>query len=426
MVGVVLAAVPGFLGAPNAAANDCAGDHFVASWAASPTDAVTPLDASGHPVPLTVTDQTFRMIVTPHLGGSTMRLRLSNRFGVTPVTFGRVTVGVRSDGAGVLDPRPVTFDGRTSVTVPAGGEVVTDPIGLVFSAFTPLAVSIHVPGSAGPPTKHWNANATSFYSAAGSGDLTGRSGGEGFDQVTYAWSYVHGIDVEAPAATRSIVAFGDSITDGMVSDSVVGVPADTRLADTDSRYPDALQRRIDRAGLPLSVVNAGIGSNRLVVNGQPIMMGPSGIERFPVDALAQAGVAGVIVQEGINDLGLPPGVDADRMIAGFRQVVAMAHERGVKVWLGTILPASDELVNGVAIAPRSEGDRQRINEWIRTQDVADGVIDFDAALRDPANPAVLNPAFGGPDRLHPNPAGYRAMADAVDLALLAEAGPRCD
>jgi lysophospholipase L1-like esterase len=206
---------------------------------------------------------------------------------------------------------------------------------------------------------------------------------------------------------------------------VVGVPADRALADSNSRYPDALQRRIDRSGLPLSVVNAGIGSNRLVVDGRPIMMGPSGVQRFAQDVLAQSGVAGVIVQEGINDLGLPPGVDADRLITGYQQVIAEARRRGAKIWLGTILPASDALVNGVTIAPDSENHRQRVNHWIRTQNLADGVIDFDAALRDPANSAVLDPKYSGPDRLHPNPAGYQAMADAVDLSILASAVPAC-
>ncbi|MEU0539913.1 GDSL-type esterase/lipase family protein [Nocardia sp. NPDC005978] len=421
VLGAVSIVVPAASATADPAVPGCGADHFVAGWTASVTDAVTPLDPTGTVVPSVVSDQSFRMMITPHLGGSTLRIRLSNRFGLTPVTFGAVTVGTQDIGAAVRNPRPVTFGAGRSAVVPAGAEIVSDPVELSFAAFTRLAVSIHVAGTAGPPTKHWNANATSYYSPTGSGDLTGGDSGAGFTEKTYSWLYVDALEVSAPASTRSIVAFGDSITDGMITNSPVGVPAEIALADTDGRYPDVLQRRLDAAGIPLSVANAGIGSNRLVTDGQPLMLGPSGIQRFRRDALEQAGVAGVLVLEGINDLGLPPQANADQMISGLRQVVAEARQAGVKIWLGTILPAADALVNGVAIAPASEDFRQRINAWIRTQQVADGVVDFDAALRDPVDPTVLARGFSGPDRLHPNLAGYRAMADAVDLTMLAEA-----
>ncbi|MGV9408438.1 GDSL-type esterase/lipase family protein [Nocardia sp. NPDC003693] len=421
ILGAVSILVPAASATADPAETSCGTEHFVASWTASATDAITPLDPTGTVVPSVVADQTFRMMITPHLGGSSLRIRLSNRFGLTPVTFGAVTVGPQGTGAAVRDPRPVAFGSDRSVTVPAGAEILSDPVELSFTAFTRLAVSIHVAGNAGPPTKHWNANATSYYSPTGSGDLTGDDSGAGFSETTYSWLYVDALEVAAPATTRSIVAFGDSITDGMITNSPVGVPAEIALADTDGRYPDALQRRLDAAGIPLSVVNAGIGSNRLVTDGQPLMLGPSGVQRFRRDALEQAGVAGVLVLEGINDLGLPPQANADQLISGLRQLVAEARGAGVKIWLGTIMPAAYALVDGLATAPASEDARQRINEWIRTQSIADGVVDFDAALRDPGNPSVLTPGYSGPDRLHPNLAGYRAMADAVNLTMLAGA-----
>ncbi|WP_196151892.1 GDSL-type esterase/lipase family protein [Nocardia bovistercoris] len=404
----------------------CGGTHFVASWAASPTDAVTPFDATGGLVPLTVDDQTFRMIVSPHLGGEQLRVRLTNRFGLTPVTFDRVSVGDRISGATVGNVAAVRFGGRDSVTIEPGAEALSDPVSFPVAAFAPLAVSIHVAGQAGPPTKHWNANATSYYSPAGSGDLTGRADAGGFTATTQSWFYVSAVDVLAPAGTRAVVAFGDSITDGFVGSTPISIPVDRAAADTDGRYPDVLQHRLNAQRVPVSVVNAGIGSNRVLASGEPLLLGPSGLSRFQRDALDQAGVSGVLVQEGINDLGLPPQADAASMISGYEQLIAAARRAGKKVWLGTLLPASDALVDGVLIAPRSETERQAINAWIRGQRLADGIVDFDAALRDPGDPAVLRDEYSSVDRLHPSLAGYRAMAEAVDTALLADTrSPAC-
>ncbi|WP_288047816.1 GDSL-type esterase/lipase family protein [Nocardia sp.] len=408
------------------AQSSCDGTHFVASWTAAPTDSVTPLDAWGQPTPLTVDDQTFRMIITPHLAGTQLRVHLTNRFGLTPVTFDRVSIGNQVSGPVVGDIAPVKFDGQTSITVPAGSDVTSDPIAFTVASFAPLAVSIHVSGAAGPPTKHWNANATSYYSPHGSGDLTAQPASHQFSSTTGAWFYVQALDVSAPASTRAVVAFGDSITDGFVGATALSVPADRAVADTNGRYPDLLQRRLDAANIPISVVNAGIGSNRVLTSGEPLLLGPSGLSRFQRDALDRAGVAAVLVQEGINDLGLPPAPDVAAMIAGYEQLIAAAHRSGKKIWLGTLLPASDALVDGVLLAPRSETDRQQINTWIRTQNRADGVVDFDAALRDPADPAVLQQIYSSPDRLHPSPAGYRAMADTIDLTMLTDTrSPAC-
>jgi lysophospholipase L1-like esterase len=396
-------------------------DHWVASWTASPSDSGTSFDAAGLPVPEVLVNQTVRMIVTPHLAGSELRIHLSNRFGHAPATFGKVTVGFEGTGA-VSDVTAVTFGGQPQVSVPAGDDVVSDPVDLSIAAFTPLAVSIFLPGLQSFPTKHWNANATSFYAAPGTGDLASVGSNIDFPLRTEAWLYIDGIDVEAPAATGSIVAFGDSITDGFVASTPLSLPVSLAIADKNGRYPDDLQRRVDAAGVPLSIDNAGISSNRLVTDGEPLLLGLSGVQRFQEDALDVPGVKGVIVLEGINDLGIPPATTTpSELISGYEELIAMAHEHGVKIWLGTITPASNAILDGTISAPRSEEYREQVNAWIRSQRLADGVIDFDAALRDPSNPSVLNPTYSGPDHLHPNLLGYQVMAETVSLSMLQSA-----
>jgi lysophospholipase L1-like esterase len=218
------------------------------------------------------------------------------------------------------------------------------------------------------------------------------------------------------------VAFGDSITDGFVASTPLSLPVSLAIADKNGRYPDDLQRRVDAAGVPLSVVNAGISSNRLVTDGEPLLLGLSGVQRFEEDALDVPGVKGVIVLEGINDLGIPPATTTpSQLIAGYEELIAMAHARGVKIWLGTLTPASNAILDGTISAPHSEEYREQVNAWIRSQHLADGVIDFDAALRDPGDPSVLNPPYSGPDHLHPNLLGYQVMADTVNLSMLESA-----
>ncbi|MFB4295131.1 GDSL-type esterase/lipase family protein [Actinomadura sp. NTSP31] len=395
---------------------DCPASRWVAAWTASPTDGSVPFDPSLGAVPTSLTDQTVRMVISPHVGGASLRLHLSNRFGNAPVAFGRVTVGLQEQGGpAVGDPRPVTFSGAESVTVPGGRDVVSDPVALTFSAFTPLSVSIYLPKSTTAVTKHWNANATSYYSDQGAGDLSTQTSGARFTNRTLSWLFVDGLDVMAPA--RAIAAFGDSITDGFVGGSPLSIPADRSAADKNGRYPDDLQRRATDAGRAISVVNAGIGSNQLL-GSLGLMDGPSGLSRFQADALDIPGAGGIIVLEGINDLGLGSGVTPTQLQAGYTRLIGKAHASGKKIWLGTITPAANALIDGTATAPNSENYRQQVNAWIRGQALADGVIDFDAALRDPAHHSQLLPEYASPDNLHPSLRGYQKMADAVPLDLL--------
>jgi lysophospholipase L1-like esterase len=395
----------------------CTQSRWVASWTASPTDSVVPVDPTLRFIPRRLTDQTIRMVITPHLAGSSIRIHLSNRFGTTALKLGHVTVAAQTMKASTGKPAQVTFAGATAVTVAAGQDIVSDPVAMTIKALTPLSVSIYVPTSTSPPTKHWNANATSYYADSATGDLTRATSGAKFSNLTYSWLYIDGLDVRAKA--RAVVAFGDSITDGFVAGSPVSIPVTKTVADKNGRYPDDLQRRIDAAGLPISVVNAGIGSNALRGT-LGLMDGPSGLSRFPADALEVPGVSGILVLEGINDLGLHPfSTTVAQMEAGYAQLIKKAHAQGKLIWLGTITPAANALIDGVLLTPRSEIHREQINAWIRSQKLADGVVDFDAAVRDPAHPSRLLPAYAGPDNLHPNLAGYQKMASAVPLSLLA-------
>jgi lysophospholipase L1-like esterase len=388
----------------------------VASWGAAQSDAVIPFDAAFAPIPTSFANRTVRNVITPHLGGSRVRLHLTNRYNPSAVTFGRVTIGRSEPDGGVSSPRTVEFDGNSSVTVAPGQDVVSDPLRLSVGAFNPLAVSIHVRSGAGQLTKHWASNATTFITAANGGDRTTSTGGSAFALTAQSWFGLLALDVEAPAATRSIVALGDSLTDGFVAATPLS-GIDRSVSDTNFRYPDVLQRRIARAGLPLSVVNAGLGSNQVLGSIFPIA-GPSALSRFTADVPYFASARGVIIFEGINDLGLS-GATGAAVIGGLRQLVGRARAAGLAVWLATITPASDAIIDGAFLAPNSEYARQAINRWIRSQTIADGVFDFDAAVRDPSNPAVLADRYSSVDRLHLSPAGYERIAAAVDLSELA-------
>jgi lysophospholipase L1-like esterase len=407
---VVAAALAlGFAPAPSSAAS-CS-EHWVGSWAASPSD--------GSLLQL-LTSQTLRMIVAPHLAGSSLRVHLSNRFGLLPVTLGPVTVGVRSSGAGLVPgtEHGVNFNGQTTVTIPAGGDVVSDPVPLTFAAFQDLAVSIDVPGIVVDPTEHFITRQTSYLSPLLSGDHSADTSASAFTQTTTGtnstgWYFLDGIDVLAPGDVGAVVAFGDSITDGY--QGTLSATEQLSTIDANGRYPDGLERRLISAQVPLSVLDAGIGSNMLLMSTGP--SGPSGLSRFATDALGQAGVTDVIVLEGLNDI--VAGATANQLIGAYEQLIAQAHAAGVRLQLGTLTPTAGSEYIGTA---NDNAVREQVNQWIRTQQLSDGVIDFDAAVADPNDPAEINPAYDGGDHLHFNLAGYQAIANAINLDSLARPG----
>jgi lysophospholipase L1-like esterase len=400
----------------------CSAWHWVGSWLDSPSDAGSFRDASLHTVRLGA-DQTFRMIITPHLGGSTVRLHLSNRFDTAPVRFATVTIADRKTGAAVATGtiRVVTFAGARAVTLAPGASVVSDPVRFTVRPFRDLAVSLFVYGADARPTEHFTARQTSYVTPPGAGDHAANASGLAFTQRTTARYYVTGLDALSSAREGAVVAFGDSITDGYQAPPT-HVPEVQSTLNTNRRYPDDLQRRLDDAGIRLSVLNAGISGNRLLADGLIPPFGPSGLSRFESDALDQPGVTDVIVLEGINDIGLSRGITARALIDGYRRLVAAAHRAGVSIQLGTLTPSGTSSEPGYSGA-NADALRAAVNAWIRSQRISNGIVDFDAAVRDPRRPDDIAPAYDGGDGLHFNPAGYRALANAVPLSKLAR--PRC-
>ena len=358
-------------------------------------------------------DASLRQVLRVSLGGERLRVRFSNVFGTEPFVIDGASIALsRGPGRSAIDPassRPLRFGGAASVTIPAGAEYLSDPVVLPHAAGSDLAVSIHTLDAPARQTSHPGARATSFIAPGQHLAAAELPGASSFTR----WYQLAGIEVEAAPGAHAVVAIGDSITDGY------GVAPDTNL-----RWTDGLAARLRQAGMTgVGVVNAGIGGGRLLRDG----LGPNLAARFGRDVLDRPGVRHAIVLIGVNDFGsLHRNTDDSpaarrQMLAdmqeALRQSVARAHARGVCVIGATITPYAGSAYYHPK-AP-NEQDRQAYNDWIRRSGVFDGVIDFDAALRDPARPDHLLAAYDN-DGLHPNMAGYQAMAEAVPLALLKE------
>ena len=384
--------------------------HWVATWGASPAPQL-PEDQmrAAH---LEFADQTLREIIHTSIGGETVRVRLSNIFGKESVEIGAVHLAVRGKGSEIAgeSDRPLTFGGRTAVTLPPNSIFVSDAVKLSVRPDSDLAISIYVPHSALGGGIHYSAEQTS-YIATGN-QLSAPSIPE--PQPITSWIFLAGVDVESKGTAAALVAFGDSITDGARS-----------TLDTNRRWPNLLATRLlAHKGHEIGVVDAGIGGNRVLHDAQKnIGFGVNALARFDRDALEQPGVKYVVVMEGINDLGhagtsapVSETVSADDLIAGLRQLIEKAHERGVKIYGATLTPFEGTVFPGYFSAEK-EVKRKALNEWIRTAKAFDGVIDFDKTVRDPEHPDRILPAYDSGDHLHPSDAGYQAMADSIDLKL---------
>ena len=375
---------------------------WVATWAASPMAA-----SDSERAEQGFDDQTIREIIYVSAGGEALRVHLSNLFGTQPLTIGGASVGVVLNGRALVpaSSRRLTFGGRLAVTVPAGATVTSDPLSGRVAPLSELAISIYLPGPTGPATNHADAEQTTFVA---SGDRVADAQGTSFTGRETSWYFATEVDVRTATADGTIVAFGDSITDGVGSED-----------GADDRWPNFLARRLeatlgDRAP---GVVDEGIGGNR-VLSGSACF-GQSALARFQRDALSEPGVRAVIVLEGINDIGFALGaakactipvsrpMTAARIEAGYLRLIAIAHARGIKVYLGTLTPA-----------PAREPLRSEVNRWIITSHAADGVINFAAATSEPGDPTYYNPVYNSGDNLHPNDLGYDMMANAIPLAWL--------
>lgn len=355
--------------------------------------------------------QSVRQIVRVAGGGTSARIRLSNRFGEQPLTVTAASLALAGEGA-ALRPgttREVTFGGLASVTIPAGGEAVSDATELRSELLGSVAVTLFFDGPTGPSTFHSQAYATSYRAV---GDRTADTQGEGFDERTHSWYYLSDVELSGGEPLRgAVVAFGDSITDGFGS-----------TVDADRRYPDVLAERLAGTGERWAVLNSGIGGNLMLNDSK--WYGDRAVSRFERDVLDKPGVRSVIVFGGLNDIGFSetnletykpnPQVTVEELIDGYRSLIRRAHDRGVKVIGATILPFKGSEYH----TPRAEAKRVALNEWIRTSGEYDAVADFAAALVSADDPEVLAPAYDSGDFKHPNDAGYRVMAEAVDLGSL--------
>ena len=372
------------------AANDTA-PGWAGAWGASPTIPVI----GGR----SFENQTIRQVMRLSVGGSEIRLRLSNEYGDKPLKIGAVTVAIAGpDGKPIGQPLSVTFAGATSVAIPPGAPLLSDPVRLEAKALDSLSISLFLPEQTGPCMCHFSGSATAFIS--GPGDFTA-TGFEPKETITNR-AYISAIEVQA-ASAATIVTFGDSITDGTASTN-----------NTNRRWPDVLAERLVASGEPRGVSNQAIAGNRVLAQ-QGAIFGANALARFDRDVSSVPGAKWFIVLEGINDIGNGGAnpLSAATLIGGYRQLIARAKSRGMKVYFATLLPYEGARYfheNGEAV-------RQEVNTWIRSTKEIDGVIDFDAATRDPANPRRMQAGLQSGDWLHPNDAGYKVMGEAIDLAL---------
>jgi lysophospholipase L1-like esterase len=360
------------------------------------------------------TNQTLRQIVHASIGGSRARVVLSNAYGTAPLTIGAADVALRAANSAIQQgsARPLTFSGKPTFTIPPGAIAYTDPVNLAIPHMADLVIDLYLPGTtnaAGPLTMHAGAFQTSYVSETGN-----YAGAATLPVVatTQNWFVIYRVEVSTSEATGGLVTFGDSITDGTRS-----------TPDTNNRWPDQLVRRMAAQPTPqrLAVMNAGIAGNRVLSDGAP-QVGINALARFEHDVLTQPGVTHVVYLEGINDIGTArdnPTPTAEDIIAGHKQIIERAHARGLKIYGATLTP----FYGAAYYSDIGEQKRRAVNEWIRTSNAYDAVIDFDKATRDPNDAKRLLAAFDSCDHLHPNDAGYKAMADAIDLALFRNAQP---
>jgi len=379
--------------------------RWVATWASPP---VAPGTA---PEPIRAFEnQTIRHVVHVSVGGNRVRVRLSNLFGVQPLRVGAAHVAVHAGGASIVPgtDRKLTFGGRSSFTIPAGGTALSDPVQFHVRALSDLAVSIYVPMNTGPAT-YFGADAPVAY-ASSPGNFA-RAIQMPVSETLTSRFWLTVVEVAPSERIRGVVvAIGDSITKGRPS---------TR--DGDGSWPSFLSRRLNTShdGHSLSAINQGIGCNRLLRD----ICGPSGASRFQRDALSVAGVTHVIAAFGLVDFALPtfsniPAevVSSDEIKDGLRDLIARARARGLKVYGTTITPHEGSIFLNF-FTPENEVKRQAVNQWIRTSGEFDGVVDADAAIRDPSSPSRMLPLYASEDNTHPNDAGHEAIANSIDLSL---------
>jgi len=343
------------------------------------------------------------MIIRTSIGGSRVRVQFSNAFGTTPVDMGSAHIALREKDSAIVagSDRTLLFNGKASGRVLPGAVLLSDPVDLAIPKLADVAISVYVPGDSGRASQHSQALHTTYISKEG--DTTSQK--EMVDATTTtSWYLISSVDVLAPADAGAIVAYGDSITDGATS-----------TVNANRSWPSLLAERLaaNPATANVSVLNLGISGNRILGDGA----GVSALARFDRDVLSQSGVKWLMILEGINDMNgagrggvAGPPLTADDLIGAMKQMIERAHTHGIKV-IGCTLTPFGRGTDAV------EAMRQALNAFIRTGGSFDAVVDFDKVIQDPADPRQFIKAYNNTDTLHPNDAGYKAMADAVDLTL---------
>ena len=403
----VLASLALFVGSGTAARQAApASGRWVTAWGTSQSGLGT--DA--------VSDTTVRMIARVTVSGLAVRIRLDNTFGMSPLVIGKAYIGQRIQGAAVAagSNRPVSFNRSAGVSIPAGGSVTSDPVSMSVLAQQDLAVSLHVTGASVRPSQHGGAQVTSYLAANGAGDVAAEETAKPFTGTTTSMFWLKAIDVNSSSSTGSIVAFGDSITDGTCS-----------TVDAHDRWEDVLAVRLalDAVGRSdndahKAVVNEGIGGNTITrENLQPPPDSPPRLERFERDVVTHHGVTHMILFMGTNDI--RRGAPASQVIVGMQDLAGRAKARGLKTIGVTIIPRHNRPPepNNTGWDPAKTQIRREVNQWIRTKAPFDAVIDFDKVVQDPKNADLLLPAFNCGDGIHPSPRGYYEMGRSVRLGL---------
>ncbi|MEQ1951329.1 SGNH/GDSL hydrolase family protein [Mesorhizobium sp. CN2-181] len=388
-------------------------DDWIGTWTAS----AQPAWEADFAVPLgmqaNLWNHTIRQVARVSIGGDKVRIIVSNEYGKLPLKIGAAQIGVTKDGAAIQPGtgKAVTFSGSPSITIPPGAPVISDPIDLKVEPLSEVSVSLFFPESAPTTTMHWDGHQTAFIAAGNKvadEDLKA-------DSKQTQRAFLTGIMVEAPDDARAIVLFGDSITDG-----------DGSTVDGNDRWPDTLAERLAQAGgPPVAVLNQGISGAKVLSD----RMGVNALARFDRDVLNQPNADTVVLMMGINDIGWPgsglalhdPEPTADDIIAGYRQLIARAHADGMRIIGATLTPFGDSFAGTPFegyYTPEKEKIRLAVNEFIRSSNEFDGVIDFDKVVVDPTKPGYIKKEFDKGDHLHPNAAGYDAMANSIDLKLL--------
>lgn len=355
-------------------------------------------------------NKTIRQIMRTSIAGNKVRLRFSNLFGTTPITITSVQLA-RYESGSAIKPKTghlVTFSGKTSVTIAAGADVLSDAVAFPVAALEELAVSIYLPDSIEFSTMHTTGIQTAYFSPGNVAEKEMFPAGE-TDNSRF---FLTDIEVTTKKQSRALVVMGDSITDGVGS-----------TEDKNSRWPDQLAERLqsERAFQSIAVVNSGISGNRILNDGSKPFLGPSGLKRFDRDVLNKPNIRWILMFSGGNDISAArileaprDKVSAQQIIEGMKTLIQRARQKGIKIYGATLTPKAGARF----YYPEGEKMRQVVNNWIRTAEAFDGIVDFDKVIQDPNQPERLLAAYDSGDHLHPNDAGYKAMANAIDLAIL--------